>query len=298
MKCTFLSLATFLVASVASAAPAFTTVDYPGTIGVTRLVGVNHFGQVLGSYTASDNKTHNFIYQIQNGTFTLIQDVPGAPLTSVTGLNDDGLVSGISQGGPNDSGFIYNLNTRVFSYVPRRFDRAVVVNGIGVDGTLCGYLNSTSNGILKQYGVVGLGYDFRLLDVVPANSNSSTNGLGISSANPSVTTRVVGIYFDAGRQHGFLWSISGFASLDFPQARFTSASGIYAGPTNASIQIVGSYGDSARVHGYLFSGLTTWTSFDAPDATISTFATSINDAGVIVGIFQNATGEHGFVRMP
>jgi probable HAF family extracellular repeat protein len=65
---------------------------------------------------------------------------------------------------------------------------------------------------------------------------------------------------------------------------------------NSSGQFVGTYYDAnLEPHGFallnLFSG---YTAIDDPLGTEGTFATGINDAGLIVGYYQNGSGTHGF----
>jgi probable HAF family extracellular repeat protein len=68
---------------------------------------------------------------------------------------------------------------------------------------------------------------------------------------------------------------------------------------NNAGQIVGNTDDSTGSHGFLYSG-GTFTNFDVPGANtagIGTIARGINDAGQIVGLYEdNSVRFHGFIR--
>jgi probable HAF family extracellular repeat protein len=58
---------------------------------------------------------------------------------------------------------------------------------------------------------------------------------------------------------------------------------------------VGAFADASGVHGFLRNSNGTLTTIDDPFATRGTRALGINDAGQIVGDYQDASGEHGFL---
>ena len=115
-----------------------------------------------------------------------------------------------------------------------------------------------------------------------------TQAIGINDSN-----QIVGAYrLAGGSDHGFLLSGGTYTTFDFP-GNITSAYAI-----NNTGQIVGAYQltgntNATPQHGFLLSG-GAFTSIDVPGAT-QTLATGINDAGQIVGQYNDATGTHGFL---
>jgi probable HAF family extracellular repeat protein len=136
-------------------------------------------------------------------------------------------------------------------------------------------------------------YTYTTLDDPAGNGGTSPGG--INDAGQIVGTYTVVTFSHANSfstTHGFIYAGGTYTTLDAPGA-FTFASDI-----NASGQIVGTYNSAGGpYHGFLYSG-GTYTTLDDPSASTSVFggthALGINDAGQIVGQFDNATGRHGF----
>jgi probable HAF family extracellular repeat protein len=122
----------------------------------------------------------------------------------------------------------------------------------------------------------------------------ATNGTVASGINDA--GQIVGVYFDATGEHGFVWTGTGvFTTLDDPLAtNGTVVSGI-----NDAGQIVGAYFDATGEHGFLLNGGTYFTIDDplAAPGTPGTEVLGINDAGQIVGGYADASGTHGFVMV-
>lgn len=68
----------------------YTTINVPGA-SLTRAVGINDSGQIVGDY--QDSKGFHGYLLDSNGTFTTL-DVPGAASTHAYGINDNGLIVG------------------------------------------------------------------------------------------------------------------------------------------------------------------------------------------------------------
>jgi len=112
--------------------------------------------------------------------------------------------------------------------------------------------------------------------------------------------QVVGYYIGSnGVFHGFFVDAAFglYAPIDDPLAGTTSSGngeGTYAQGINNAHQIVGYYVDSShRYHGFLYAN-GSYFPLDFPSAT-ATRALGINDAGQIVGAYDNASGHHGFL---
>ena len=96
----------------------------------------------------------------------------------------------------------------------------------------------------------------------------------------SSTGRIVGIFTDSGRQHGFAANNNNTKIFNFPLATDTTVEG-----TNDLGQVVGRYSlrTDTGSSGYIFQS-NHFTSIDVPDA-LSTNAVDLNDWGQVVGTF-------------
>lgn len=118
--------------------------------------------------------------------------------------------------------------------------------------------------------------------VFPKSRITSVNGIN----NGNV---VVGSYYDSQYSvHGFVYRGGKYTAVNFPGATMTQVLGI-----NDNDDIVGTYQfpGTLNFHGFVRKG-TVFTKINDPSATIGTMAFGINNAGTIVGSYDNA---HGFV---
>jgi uncharacterized membrane protein len=113
----------------------------------------------------------------------------------------------------------------------------------------------------------------------------STSAFGVNGMD-----QIVGAYRNATGRHGFLLSGGTYTTLDDPSAKGTTAIGI-----NTSGQIVGIYQDASfNYHGFLLSG-GIYTTLDEPFAGVDgIFPNNINDAGQIVGTFDQSLAGQDF----
>jgi hypothetical protein len=118
--------------------------------------------------------------------------------------------------------------------------------------------------------------------------------MSTSIAAMSASGEIVGHYgnFNAGAQHGFLYSHGTYTTIDPPGSTSTSLQAI-----NASGEITGLYFDASGEHGFIESH-GTYTTIDPPGST-STTADAINALGQIVGSYVAVIGgvraSHGFL---
>lgn len=80
----------------------YTSIDPPGS-QATEVLGINNFGEIVGTYLDSRNKTHGFLFS--SGAFTIV-DFPGAAVTVVNGVNDQGQIVGYAETGSVIQNFI------------------------------------------------------------------------------------------------------------------------------------------------------------------------------------------------
>ncbi len=81
-----------------------------GGTAFEQLLGVNDAGVAVGFYNDANTNAHGFEYNIATQSFTEI-DVAGATATTVTGINNEGVLSGIDVVGGVTEGFIDNNGT-------------------------------------------------------------------------------------------------------------------------------------------------------------------------------------------
>ena len=128
-------------------------------------------------------------------------------------------------------------------------------------------------------------YAFTTLDV-PNSIN--TEALGINDAG-----KIVGDYMDANSHtHGFVFSNGVYTTVNVPGAFSTSVTAI-----NNTGAIAGYYVDgNLSTHGFIYSGGSyTFLSDPDPNNIGYTEITGINDAGQVVGEWNDGTNHHGFL---
>ena len=79
----------------------FTTIDVPGTVGVTQAFDINSRGQIVGNYLDVSGAVRGYL--LDRGTFTTI-DLPGASDSLPFGINAKGQIVG--DYGPGFNGFL------------------------------------------------------------------------------------------------------------------------------------------------------------------------------------------------
>ena len=131
-------------------------------------------------------------------------------------------------------------------------------------------LAQTSTSVTYDYAPVGFPHAI------------STNANGINNNNV-----IVGSYLDsASFQHGYVYKAGKYTRVDFPHASATAVLGI-----NDNGDLVGVYQvpGPLNYHGFLRRD-GQFHKIDAPQATFSTVPAGINNAGTIVGTYDEAQG--------
>ena len=252
----------------------FTTIAYPWPTSVaTTAYGVNGAGQIVGGFNDSAPKSRGFWLSGSGGTY-------GTPAIEATTLGAT-------------STTVYGINT------------VGQIVGKFVDAT------GRSRGFLLTGSTSGVGGTFTAIDYPSTPSAVSTTAYGINELG-----EIVGAYVDgAGNSHGFTLTGITFDSLtgapSLTTAVFIQIDASTLGATQTWIyglsndgEVVGAYAAA----GGAFHGLSVlFTTADISDLTGATFATidfpgaantwahGVNDAGQIVGSYDDSTGfSHGF----
>lgn len=201
--------------------------------------------------------------------------------TTLTRINDLGQIVGVHGFPMNYAGFLKIGVT--YSDVNYPLAQYTEPFGINDSGVVSGEFADGGGG---AHGFVLSGGVYTQIDD-PLAPSGSTHLFGIANSGEAV-----GYYYDgSGYAQAFTLCNGSFAAVNVPSAVNTWAYGV-----NASGQIVGYYDDGGHRLSFIQDGLQTTTLTDPRAAPNSTFASDINDAGVVVGSYIARNGvEHGFL---
>jgi len=206
-------------------------------------------GDIVGQYLDGSSVSHGFI--LSGGDYTTV-NYPGAPGTSLTGINPSGELSGLFCSDPA-CGQTGNGSTNVeHSFVVSKKGVFTSFDPPGATGSLASTVNP-SGAVVGAYDTSVEGTCFNVCQGYLLSGekfvtiNFPGSGFTFVGGN-NAPGDAVGEYFDsAGIGHSFLLSHGVFTSFDPPGAIFSGATGINPGGV-----IVGIYFDSAFVeHGYI-----------------------------------------------
>jgi len=282
-------------------AQTYTTVHDPNdNAGVTELIGgPNPQGTSVGTYLYYDELSgvlywHGFALSSQ-GVFIPI-DYPGALYTQPGFISSNGFVTG-NYRSPYLPWHGFVLHGGQYTTVDSDYPGAVatILAGITPSGEIAGYscladircnVGPFKSFIISKKGV------FTHFDPPGTDPNFGSTASVINASGA-----IVGAYTGTdGFQHGYLLKNGRYTTVDYPGAANT-----FCGGMNDQGDIVGAYWNEDQVvHSYLLShGV--FTSFDPPDSigNYNSQATGINNAGIIIGLYQDAYyNVFGYIRTP
>jgi probable HAF family extracellular repeat protein len=272
-------LACALVSRVNGAGLVFTTIDVPGAT-LTNAQGVNHQGDVVGTFIDAAGQQHGFLRS--GGQYRTI-DFPGARATFARGINDAGDVVGTYQrqgetGGVPAHGFLLTRRGGL----------------LAVDYP--GHLNTIPQRILNDGTILGCYHDTDTMGTMHGmmfHRGFSATEMSMSMHNGATPDAeyVIGLFMDTdGRNKAYVMDGDKFSTLEVPGALSTAGWDV-----NPSRNVVGVYTDAAgAAHGFQYDGRS-FTRIDAPSAT-QTRVFGINDRGDVVGNFVDVAGRtRGFL---
>lgn len=211
------------------------------------------------------------------------------------GINALGQIVGSALAGDGLGAFEYVNGTASLLFGPNAGIEETEAYGISRDGTVVGSYTVPASRVATH----GFSLAKGTVTTIDYPGAQSTIARGINDAH-----KIVGYYRDAqdGTQHGFVFDQTNFAPINFPGAVNTFPTGI-----NDSGDVVGYYtamGSDGQYHdhGFLYDHAGQFTTIDVSlsgqggGAVRDTRCYGINASGIIVGIFIDATGTHGFVR--
>jgi uncharacterized membrane protein len=291
-----IALACFGTSTKAEAVgPTYTTIDYPGAV-LTLAVDINDSGQIAGEFTFSSlNRRQGFL--LSSGTFTSIT-FPGSSFTRAIGLNRYGDIVGDyilpGSGDSNEHGYL--LRGGVFTSISFPNADATLAQGINASGDIVG----TYKDKLGKHGFLLHGGTFTSIDFPGADSYTEAWKINDNG-------EIVGRYEGGdGKYHVYTLSNGSFNSVpDVPGAVQVAPGGFSeAGGVNNFGDLVSNYasatpynlGSTGNLHGFLLSG-GVYTEIDFPNAAW-TLAFGINASDDVVGVYEDVSGIHGFLRTP
>ena len=295
MKCTAASklLGFVLVVVLASSASfgaeyRYSKIQVPNSVD-TLAQGVNARGDVVGYYDDSTGNTYTFL--LRNGVFSTIASPNGTSIQA-RAINARGDIAGGLQDAKGEHGFV--LSGGQFTIIDHPGALSTTVEGINNAGDLTGTWTGAQG---NQRGFILKSGKFQEISV----PSSVRTDVYMARDNGRV---MVGDTVTSDGQHGFVRDASGqFTIFDPPGtltpctfARYTSERGDIAG----AFAIVNSSDECnsfPNTQGFVLrQGQYTFINFPGSS---NTFVQTINDDGVIVGIFVDAQGTlHGFKAVP
>ena len=264
----------------------FTTVDYPGAT-ITRLVGINDHRDIVGNYTLPGGVRHALIFAKGQLAPLDPNGILGSNMSVANQINNRGDISGWYVDGSGRHGYVLKdgvVNTinypgASFTQVNWVTDTEIVIGHfIGSDGHFHGFI--LQDGIFKQLDFPGAN------DTLPFYMNARRD--------------LVGEWTPFSGIHGFLLTTDGqWTSIDAPGAPDNSTLAIGINDHN---KILGEFFQQNGLPRVFIVGAN---ELQSPEAFAfidfpwpASFPETINNAGVFVGFYSDATGTHGFVATP
>ena len=214
----------------------FNPVNLPGAVW-TPPAGINHSGQIAGTYVDSAGGEHG--YELSGGIYTSI-DFPGASITGATDINESGEIVGFYV---DAAGMVhgFSLTAGVYSTIDVPGAALTEAYGINTTGQVVGFYNDSSG---NDHGFLLADGTFTTIDFPNAKNtalfgiNDKNQMTGAWGTTPFISPATGLIYLWT---HGFLNSAGTFASFDAPFGGVRVTWGFHI---NNSGQIVGLYIDS------------------------------------------------------
>jgi probable HAF family extracellular repeat protein len=182
------------------------------------------------------------LYDLRNGTYTLLPEIPDMPLNYGNGINDAGHIVGVAYAGGNineSSGLGMNWfwDGRDYSFftVPGSETNGAYVGGINDWDQISGFYFDNVTGL--PHGFIKDGPNYTTLDAPGA---IYTVAFGINNKG-----QVVGLYEDASHDHhGYIWTEGTFVTVD---ATIAGSIGSEWFGSNEHGDLAGLYKDAAHV---------------------------------------------------
>ena len=259
----------------------YATVVFPGAIS-TSANGINNNNVIVGSFVDSASFQHGYLYRA--GKYTKV-DFPGATATEVLGINDSGDLVGVYQlpGPLNFHGFLRH-NGEFHKVDAPAATFSTVATGVNNSGTIVGTYDGAHGFIYRD----GAYKTWNALQLPGEPKQTQLNGIGNKGW-------IVGQVFSGGNWRGFWIDAS---DLDFLEPLYSTDSEVTG--INGRSDIVGCHDAAAGFVSFNVEnaeGGEKTEKFPVQHA-ISSCASSINFARVIVGNYFTTARPDGFLAVP
>jgi len=165
----------------------FTTIKFPGARS-TWPTAINNAGKIAGYFVESGQQRG---FELVNSNYHLINP-PGSTLTYVFGIAASGAVVG-NGFAPNPFNFFFNGQYRTLPLAGLQESMVVGINGAGT--ALVGFYK-VSDGVYT-----GFLYQNKTFQQIQFPFGLNTYAIGINTSG-----QIVGFFYDANHEHGFLWT--------------------------------------------------------------------------------------------
>lgn len=250
----------------------------PSNPGITRPLGVNDFGTVVGDTTPFNSQRTSGFIRFSGGGVSKFS-APNSIFTSIADRNNSGISIGnfVSQSSAAHSKGFVLTGSSFTSFTHPKSVQGTILNGINKFNSIVGfYLDGSS----VAHGFKKIGNTFLPIQFPGSQGTSprSINDLGT----------IVGSYTkSSGGDHGFIFHNNQWATLDLPNSQGTVLYGI----SNAGL-VIGIRENPLDNRSFLFSnGVTKF--INAPNAS-STQISGISAGGIITGEALFSDGWSGF----
>jgi probable HAF family extracellular repeat protein len=280
MRRAFCSVALCLFASLALAQGTYTQIDPPDSI-YTVALGIDSAGDIVGYYQ-SPTTLNGFL--LSGGVYTILYEPDSDGITAPTAINNVGQIVGYYGSKTGTHGFLYDVQSATYTTIDLLASADTYWTGIDDGGTVVGYMSTSGH---PSVGLEYAGGVFK--KVLPAGSSSAFLS-GINNSGVAVGSATT----ESGTARNFLL-IQGKSR----QVKIPTPTLAYPGGINDQKAIAGTYLPSPGIYyGFVYQNNTV-TTLQFPGANNYTAANGINNAGEVVGYFNDATGAtHGFTWTP
>jgi CHRD domain len=279
----------------------FQTVDDAADPTFNQLLGVNNDGIIAGYFGSGAAGHPNKGFRVAAGSRSFVnENVPGSAQTQVTAIDDRGITVGFfstmnNADQTNDNIGFYARGGVIHRVAFPAQDRANPpvdqLLGVNDQDTAVGfYTDANGNNHGYEYDI-----DHRSYHPVKVSGATSTTATAIDRYGD-----VAGFFDGAnGATEGFLLTGGGhLTTLAYPGASMTQALGV-----SNHREVVGFYqvgdGDNAQTHGFTWTAKGGFKQVDDPSGVGATTVNGVNDAGVLVGFYIDASGNtHGMLATP
>jgi probable HAF family extracellular repeat protein len=163
----------------------YTQIDIPGSYD-TQIWGINNEGQVVGTYGAINRatgavSTEGFIYNINTGTYTTLNDPLATGGTFAQGINDAGQVVGYFNSASGDQAFLYSNGT--YTLLSPSPTSSNIATGINNAGEIVGFDPNGSFLAVPNPTLVADPAHVSLGATVTANANGNDNVIYVGSGD-------------------------------------------------------------------------------------------------------------------